>query len=399
MRILVLDGNQNQAVASVRSLADAGHEVLVGESSSWSKAGWSRLCRSCFEYPNPENDSARFIRRIAGIAKQKSGTLVLPMTEATTLPISDHRDQLLCDGARLVLPDHSTVLRAFNKNEMVQLAASMGIPVPKTIAANDEDDIRRAGESLKFPLVLKPRSSVETQSDGGVRITGRPRYAKDPQELFAAYRELTSICSHVLVQEFVDGDGVGYFALMRHGELRAEFAHRRIRDVHPTGSGSAVRMSVDPDTEVREASLSLLKALGWHGVAMVEFRQVQGQPPVFMEVNGRFWNSLPLACYAGADFPAWLAQLAEFGDMKCKFDFRRGVVCRWFLGDFRHVIEVMRGAPAGYPRKYPSRWQTLWSVMRPVPGTYHDNFQWRDPLPEVGDWLSFAERAFQKLKS
>ena len=30
MRILVLDGNQNQAVASVRSLADAGHEVLVG---------------------------------------------------------------------------------------------------------------------------------------------------------------------------------------------------------------------------------------------------------------------------------------------------------------------------------------------------------------------------------
>ena len=44
---------------------------------------------------------------------------------------------------------------------------------------------------------------------------------------------------------------------------------------------------------------------------MVEFRQTAGAPPVFMEVNGRFWNSLPLACYAGADFPALLAQMAE----------------------------------------------------------------------------------------
>lgn len=399
MRILVLDGNQNQAVASVRSLADAGHEVLVGESSSWSKAGWSRFSKATFEYPNPEKDYSGFIERIAEVAKQQSGTLVMPMTEATMLPISAQRERLLSSGARLVLPDHGDVLRAFNKHEMVQLASSIGITIPKTRAVSTEDDLRQAAQMLTFPLVLKPRSSVETQSDGGVRITGRPRYAKDPEELFARYQELKQICSQMLVQEFVDGDGVGYFALMNHGELRAEFGHRRIRDVHPTGSGSAVRMSAEPDPVVRKASLSILQALRWHGVAMVEFRQAPGQPPVFMEVNGRFWNSLPLACYAGADFPAWLAQLADGGDITDKPDFRTGVVCRWVLGDFRHLIEVLRGAPEGYPREYPSRWRTLAAVLIPARATYHDNFQWRDPLPELGDWLNFAERAFQKLKS
>ena len=40
MRVLVLDGNQNQAVACVRSLAKQGHSVLVGSTTSWSKAGW-----------------------------------------------------------------------------------------------------------------------------------------------------------------------------------------------------------------------------------------------------------------------------------------------------------------------------------------------------------------------
>ena len=149
MRILVLDGNQNQAVASVRSLADAGHEVLVGKSNSWSKAGWSRFCKGAFEYPNPEKDSPAFIARLSEIAKQQPGTLVLPMTEATTLPISAHRDKLLSVGARLVLPDHAEVLRAFNKNEMVQLASSLGIAVPRTVAISHEDDLRRAGETLR----------------------------------------------------------------------------------------------------------------------------------------------------------------------------------------------------------------------------------------------------------
>jgi len=399
MRILVLDGNQNQAVASVRSLSDAGHEVLVGEASAWSKAGWSRFCRGTFQYPNPEKDATGFLARLTEIARQEPGTFVLPMTEATTLPVSAQRDMLLSAGARLVLPDHADVLRAFNKNEMVQLTSSIGIAVPKTVLVSNVGEARRASEKLKFPLVLKPRSSVEGRSDGGVRMTGRPRYAGNAQELLACYEELMRACSEILVQEFVDGEGVGYFALMRRGELRAEFAHRRIRDMRPTGSGSAVRVSVEPDPEVRKASLAILTALRWHGVAMVEFRQARGGPPVFMEVNGRFWNSLPLACYAGADFPAWLAELAEKGDIRSKSQSRSGVVCRWLVGDFRHLIEVVKGAPPGYPRAYPDRWRTLAAVLTPNLGTYHDNFQWRDPLPELGDWLNLVERAFQKLRS
>ena len=90
---------------------------------------------------------------------------------------------------------------------------------------------------------------------------------------------------------------------MHQGELRAEFAHKRIRDVHPTGSGSAVRVSIEPDPDIRRWSLAILKALNWHGVAMVEFRKPAHGPAVFMEVNGRFWHSLPLAIYAALQVP------------------------------------------------------------------------------------------------
>jgi predicted ATP-grasp superfamily ATP-dependent carboligase len=396
MRILVLDGNQNQAVASVRSLASAGHRVLVGESSVWSKAGWSRSCESMFQYPSPQKDAAGFIKRILEMLTEKPGTLVLPMTEATTLPLSAQREQLFAAGAKLVLPSHADVSLAFNKEETVRLAASLGVPVPKTTVICDAEQALEASRITKFPAVMKPRSSVEMSSDGALRTTGRPRYVRNAEELMATFLQMKDICSHILVQEFSEGEGTGYFALMQHGELRAEFAHRRIRDVHPTGSGSALRVSVEPDPQAREHSLAILRALHWHGAAMVEFRQVPGGPPVFMEVNGRFWNSLPLACYAGANFPVWVAQMAETEDVEAMNHFQTGVLCRWLLGDFRHLVEVWRGAPAGYPMPYPGRLSTLLAVMTPLPGTFHDNFQWRDPLPELGDWLSFLERILRR---
>jgi len=399
MRILVLDGNQNQAVASVRSLAHAGHRVSVGESASWSKAGWSRFCSSMFQCPSPQKDAAAFVRRIAEIAGQEAGTLVLPMTEASTLPLSSCRDVLKSAGARLVLPDHQNLIRAFDKDETTRLAASLGIDVPRTILITSPAEAADFSRSISCPVVLKPRSSEELSAAGVVRTAGRPRYASNADQFLAAYHDLSLRASAVLVQEFVSGGGTGYFALLNRGELRAEFAHRRIRDVYPTGSGSAVRESVQPDPEIRLSALAILKALQWHGVAMVEFRKADGHAPVFMEVNGRFWNSLPLACYAGADFPAMLACMAENGDVEPLKSYRTGVRCRWFLGDARHLAEVWKGAPSGYPELYPGRVSTLVSLLKPVRGTYHDMFQWRDPLPELGDWISFGQRLMSTFAS
>jgi predicted ATP-grasp superfamily ATP-dependent carboligase len=314
------------------------------------------------------------------------------MTERTTLPLSLHRDLVVAAGGRIVLPPHETVLRAFDKQETTRLAQSLGIAVPETTRIIDYPHACELAHSICYPVVLKPRSSEEISSTGRVTPTGRPLYACNAQQFMVAYCQLRARGSHVLTQEFIEGVGSGYFALMRHGRLLAEFGHRRIRDIHPTGSGSSVRVSVKPDPKLRDAGLAILQALNWSGVAMVEFRVRSDGTPVFMEVNGRFWVSLALAVYAGIDFPVLLASVAEESDVSSPHDYRVGVRCRWLLGDFRHLVEVWRGAPVGYPAKFPGRLRTLASVLVPVPGTLHDNFSWRDPLPELGDWLDFGLR-------
>jgi predicted ATP-grasp superfamily ATP-dependent carboligase len=324
------------------------------------------------------------------------GTFVLPMTEATTLPLSACRERIFAAGGLMVLPEQEQVLRAFDKQQTTELAQSIGIAVPWTLLIQNLEEASRAAQSIEYPVVLKPRSSEEMDTKGKIRTGGRPRYASNPAEFDNAYRDIRQRSSAVLVQQYVEGEGAGYFALMHHGEVRAEFAHRRIRDVHPTGSGSAVRESVAPPEEIRRAGLAMLKALNWHGVAMVEFRWQPRRAPVFMEVNGRFWNSLALACYSGVDFPALLAQMARDGDIPPLTKYQAGVRCRWFLGDFRHLLEVWKGAPSGYPGRYPGKLRTLIDVLTPVAGTYHDLFSWTDPLPELGDWANFGRRILSR---
>jgi predicted ATP-grasp superfamily ATP-dependent carboligase len=393
MRILVLDGNENQAVAAARSLSIAGHVVAVGAHTSWSKAGWSRACRSTFTYAAPQHDADGFVEGIVEEAEREQGTLVLPMTERTTLPLSAQRERIFKAGGRLVLPPHETVLRAFDKQQTTRLAASLGVRVPRTQLVGDRVEAQQVARSISFPAVLKPRASEEVNAHGNTIATGPPVYARDAEEFLAAYEHLSGRALSVLAQEFVEGTGVGYFALMHAGELRAEFAHRRIRDVRPTGSGSSVRESIRPDPALREAALSILRALQWHGVAMVEFRVRADGTPVFLEVNGRFWNSLPLAVYAGVDFPGLMARMVLRDDVEQQAPgYRVGVRCRWLLGDFRHLLEVWRGAPNEYPGAYPPRLAALKDFLVPVRGTFHDNFMLSDPLPELGDWLDFALR-------
>jgi predicted ATP-grasp superfamily ATP-dependent carboligase len=135
--------------------------------------------------------------------------------ERTTLPLSTDRERVYAAGGRMVLPPHETLLRAFDKQQTTSLAESLGLSVPLTAAVSSEADLRERVHDLRFPVIVKPRSSEECVQGGQARTTGAPLYARDEKELLRAWNTISKRCRSALVQEFTDGSGVGYFALMR----------------------------------------------------------------------------------------------------------------------------------------------------------------------------------------
>ena len=109
----------------------------------------------------------------------------------------------------------------------------------------------------------------------------------------------------MLLQERIEGPGVGVFVCCDRGEPVALFAHRRLREKPPSGGVSVLCESAAARSDRRATSATrLLQALDWRGVAMVEFkRDLRDGSLRLMEINGRFWGSLQLAIDAGVEFP------------------------------------------------------------------------------------------------
>src|SRR6185503_18724554 len=110
--------------------------------------------------------------------------------ERTTLPLSSSRDRIAAAGGKLVLPPHETLVRAFDKKQMTELAETLGLQVPATMTVSSDADALECSRALRYPIVLKPRSSVEHVA-GCVRPTGRPVYARTASEFLRGWVDLS----------------------------------------------------------------------------------------------------------------------------------------------------------------------------------------------------------------
>jgi predicted ATP-grasp superfamily ATP-dependent carboligase len=193
-----------------------------------------------------------------------------------------------------------------------------------------------------------------------------------------------------LVQRYVPGHGLGVSALCDRGRVLAWFAHERLRDIRPSGSGSSLRRSVPVDPRLREAAARMLADLAWHGPAMFEFRHDEDDPggPWLIEVNGRFWGSLQLAIAAGVDLPRQWVGILTGAPQRSTAAYWPGVTLRWLWGDARRLMHVVKGPPPGYPGDYPGVWRGMWELVGPQPaGTHSETWDATDRWPVVAEWV------------
>ena len=71
-----------------------------------------------------------------------------------------------------------------------------------------------------------------------------------------------------------------------------------------------------------------MKYFKWRGIAMIEYKVTSDKKPYLMEINPRFWGSLPLAIASGVDFPYMLFRMAVDGDVRSVRDYKEGIVTR-----------------------------------------------------------------------
>lgn len=383
-KVLLLDAYSTRTLACVRSWGRRGVPFAVGGETRWDMSLLSRYSRETFVYTSPKRNLSKFIREVNQYCRKFGADCVFPTSEAAIIACNRYRNELECIP---IIPGEQEINSVFSKTNTLKLARSLGIPIPKTVFVTDRHLPELDAITLAFPLALKSESS-EVLANNKTQTSGKTAVVFSKSELESECKSRLAMGQSVLVQEFIDGYGVGISGLFNEGRPVALIGHRRLRESTPWGGPSALAETIEIDSQLLNATASLMKQIGFTGPAMVEYKvdHRSGQP-YLMEINGRFWGSVLLAIAAGQDLPFLYWEMLNGMDIRPEETvFRVGVRGRYIVGDTKSLFLSLKGAP----KRWKGQVTTRGSALRSYIGSFFDRRTAEliltpdDPMPFLG---------------
>jgi len=318
-RILILDaGEAPYSLVAARSLGSAGHQVVLGfPYGSHTFDAYSKYCRGYFFYPDPSYAPEDFQRHLRSLAARFD--FIIPTMEKTQLATSMIKGDLEDAGAIVPIPEYETYCKAVDKDKILEIARESGVTVPKTEMLTEEPEFQKVVKEFGFPFIMKVSTEMNIPPSERHYII-----REESEEDFShKFNKLLRLARPVILQQYVEGVGVGAsFIFSENHRPIAAFGHKRILEQFPEGGPSAIAETYfNPDA--LKQGLRLLKALKWKGVAMTEYKMNSDGTMYFMEMNPRFWGTLPLAIASGVDFPRLLVEHYRSEDGRPRVVYRK----------------------------------------------------------------------------
>ena len=312
-RALVLDANGQAGLSIVRSLGRQGVSVTAGSSHRLSLGRLSRYSETAYVYPEPVESADRFVIHLTDYLASRDHSVVIPVRDHTSTILSAHKAEIEATGATVAIEDWETYDQVYDKGQLFDIVDVLSIPSPETYNPTSLADVEAIASKTSYPAVVKPRSKTVWDASGQCHYTriDDSHYVDSPDELIASYHDLVgqnpvleAQNHYPLIQEYVPRATTTTVVLADEGSIFVDFQEERVR-THPSSGGNSTLLRGLSNPQMRGYASSIIEALEWTGPAMVEFMRTPEDEYYLIEVNGRYWGSVPFAIESGVDFP-WL---------------------------------------------------------------------------------------------
>lgn len=209
--------------------------------------------------------------------------ILIPVNSKEIRVLVEHRAHL---GAALgYMGERALYQRLDDKTKFAALVEEAGLPQPKS------------HESLDAPLPLVVKPAQGSSSKGVV-------YVKTEADREALKSRLGAKPVDHVIQDYVEGEGVGFSGFFENGRPLVAYAHRRVAEYPVSGGSSVVRERYPyADLPQLEALVArLLNIAPWSGFAMFELKRRGPGDFVFIECNPRIWGSIHQGLADSADY-------------------------------------------------------------------------------------------------
>jgi predicted ATP-grasp superfamily ATP-dependent carboligase len=402
-KVIILGTDTQIGLSLIRELGRRNCYVIAIGRSRDSIGLRSRYAQEGYVWPG--GDETRQIEFLNRVASSTGARYLLCVSETDILFLNRCRDHL--QGLTPLIPSQAAIDRVLDKQYTAGAAAEVGIRSPESHSIDDLGELGALAPSLRFPVILKWRNPHEVMHDA--RRQGLPIekiiYCHSAEQLAEQLGRYAPLGRFPMIQAYCPGYGLGQFFFMYRGNALLRFQHRRIHEWPPEGGFSSLCAGVplDQHRALQERSIALLRKLDWEGPAMVEYRYDEhSDRAVLMEVNGRFWGSLPLAYHSNAPFGWYTYQVLGLGQVPSAPEpIRDDIQCRNTLVEFKRLIRIIF-----QPQKIRDkslRFSPLKEVASFIGGYFNPRmryyiFSLSDPGPLLADWAAMARKLMRRLR-
>lgn len=310
------------------------------------------------------------------------------------------------NGCAIVTPRAEPLAIVLDKRETLARAAALGIDVPISWQPMVGEDITLRARTLTYPVIAK-WADPPAMADRLVALCLpliKAEYLHSADALIALIDRYAPLGGWPLIQSYCPGFGLGQMIHMAGGAATLRFQHRRLHEMPPEGGVSTLCANEPLTRHVLQMAKSeaLLASIGWEGPAMVEYRHdPETNRYWLMEINGRFWGSMPLASYSGAEF-AWESYrrviLGQKDAVQPDVKPRRA---RYMIPETKRLIQLLFKRPAiADPLFKPTPLADLGHYISGFfdPKMRYYLFRWSDPGPFFSDIMTVLMKVVRREK-
>ena len=366
-----------------RSLGERGVRVIGLTSQHRVFGNFTRHAKVIFS-PDSRNEPEALAAFLVRLGRDLGGRAIIYPTRDDDVVFLDRHRQELEPYFSPVIAGSEALEASLNKWNTFQAARRAGVATPGAWMVESAGDLERAARETRYPCVLKPLSAHHWRQGANWELVGARKAIgiASEAELRAEYLEIARADKRALVQEMVPGGddclliAAGY--MDRQGRWAAGFNTQKVVQI-PEGFGTGCIVQCVDRPELFERTARLLAAIGYTGIAEVEYKWDAGdQEYKLIEINPRPWDQHRLGNACGVEL-MYLAYCDHAG-LPIPETPRPVVGHKWIAED-----AFVTAAIRSFGRSKPG----LKTLLRLARGKrIYAIWSAGDPLPSIMDWFT-----------
>ena len=273
MKVLVGEISSYKAIAICKFFKTSYSNVIV---FTYDNRNFTKSIRTKYSDTHFCVDANHFEEQLQAIIKSNKIDFFFPVINVNLTKFWSDKEKYY--GTFDYLGDIEPYHILNDKIKLHALAEGLHIAVPKKFK-----NIREA----TIPYIIKP--SNLSSSKGLIYVLHKE---EEPKHIDT---------STLLIQQYIEGEGVGYSFYCKEGKICKGYGHRRLAE-YPIKGGSSTYREGYVDDRMHEVAEKIVDKLKYTGFAMFEFKLTKNNELYLLEVNPRIWGSVYQGLINGVNY-------------------------------------------------------------------------------------------------